>query len=62
MNPLEMMEIMFVNQFLEKAKSANFECLFGQENIPFDEPTTFGLDFVPKGTIKFLFITGVSYN
>lgn len=54
------METIFLGQILERYRSANFDCLFGQENIPFDEPTQFDFDFEPKGTINFTFMTGVS--
>lgn len=56
----EEMENFFVGGVMEKSKSANFECLFQKENIPFEEPTSFGADFEPRGTFRFIFITGVN--
>lgn len=53
------MKKLLIAGVLEESKSANFECLF-QENIPFDEPTSFDGDYEPKNTLKFTFLTGDS--
>lgn len=55
---MDMQEI-FVAQLAERYRSTNFECL-GKDDIPLDEPTQFGFEFEPKGTIRFTFLTGVS--
>lgn len=43
-------------------KSANFDCIYQHQNLPFGQPTTFGGDFVPKGNINFVFVTGTNSN
>lgn len=54
------LEALFVSSLFERFKSPNFECLYGKENFPFEEPTTFDYEFEPKGTLKFIFVTAVS--